>query len=359
MRQVFGMQTATVVGRGQLTPGALATRGPCQTPWALRPGGRLLAGAALVAVLAGCTRPDETRVLRMGHSLDPSHPVHAAMEQMAAEVQARSEGRLQIKIYPSSLLGSEREMIELLQLGAIDLIKTSTSPLEGFVPGMAVFGIPYVFRDAAHYWKVLDGPVGRQMLDLGLDQRLKGLCYYDAGSRSFYTRDRAIRTPADLRGLKIRVQNSRMAIRMIEAMGGAATPIAFGELYSALDQGVVDGAENNPPSLLTSRHYEVCKFYSLNEHTRVPDIVIISTESWARLTPEQRVWLQDAADASSHFQRALWTRNTQETLDRLSAAGVQIIQPDLRAFQESVRPLHDAFGGTELGRWLKLILEQP
>jgi len=295
----------------------------------------------------------------MGHSLDPSHPVHSAMEQMAAEVHARSEGRLQIKIYPSSLLGSEREMIELLQLGAIDLIKTSTSPLEGFVPGMAVFGIPYVFRDAAHYWEVLDGPVGRQMLDLGLDQRLKGLCYYDAGSRSFYTRNRAIQTPADLAGLKIRVQNSRMAIRLVEAMGGAATPIAFGELYSALDQGVVDGAENNPPSLLTSRHYEVCKFYTLHEHTRVPDIVLIGTETWARLTPDQRGWLQDAADASSRFQRALWTRNTQETLDRLCAAGVQIIQPDLQPFREAVRPLHEAFHGTEIGRWLESILEPP
>jgi len=318
-----------------------------------------LAAAALLALLVACGLPNETRVLRMGHSLDPAHPVHTAMVQMASEVEARSQGRLQIKIYPSSLLGSEREMIELLQLGAIDLIKTSTSPLEGFVPGMAVFGVPYVFRDATHFWRVLDGQIGREMLNLGLDQRLKGLCYYDAGSRSFYTRTRAIRTPADLRGLKIRVQNSRMAIRMIETMGGAATPLSFGELYSALDQGVVDGAENNPPSLLTSRHHEICKFYSLNEHSRVPDIVLVGTITWARLTPEERTWLEEAAIASSRYQRELWNQNTQSTLDHLQAAGVQIIAPDLNAFLEVVRPLHDTFHGTEVGDWLQRITEHP
>ncbi len=313
----------------------------------------------LPALWCGCDRKPAHRVLRMGHSLDPSHPVHAAMEQMAATVRERSQGKLDIKIYASSLLGSERETIELLQLGAIDLVKTSTAPLEGFVPGMAVFGIPYVFRDEAQFWRVLEGPVGRELLELGTDKKFKGLCYYDAGSRSFYTRAKAIQTPADLHGMKIRVQNSRAAIRMIEAMGGAATPIAFGELYTALDQGVVDGAENNPPSMLASRHYEVCKFYSLDEHTRVPDIVLVATETWKRLTPEERQWLQEAAVASVKFQRELWARTTQETLDKLKVAGVSISRPDLRPFQAAVKSLHDSYRGTEAGRWMERILEHP
>lgn len=315
---------------------------------------------AVLALLAvGCAGRDEGVELRLAHSLDPSHPVHAAMEHMAASVHEASQGKMTLTIYPGSQLGSEREMIELLQLGAIDLVKTSTSPLEGFIPGMAVFGVPYLFRDETHYWNVLEGGIGQDLLDLGMDKKLKGLCYYDAGSRSFYTRNKPIHTPADLRGLKIRVQNSRTSIRMVEAMGGAATPIAFGELYTALDQGVVDGAENNPPSLLTSRHYEVCKYYTLDEHTRVPDIVLISTATWERLTPEQRQWLQEAADASVDFQRELWTRKTEETLTELEQAGVEILRPDKGPFQNAVKDLHDSFRGTEAGRWMEAILNHP
>jgi len=260
-------------------------------------------------------------------------------------------------VYPSSLLGSERETIELLQLGANDLLKTSTSPLEGFVPGMAVFGIPYVFRDEEHYWRVLDGELGRELLDLGVDKRLKGLCYYDAGSRSFYTKQRPIESPEDLRGLKIRVQNSRTSIRMIEAMGGAATPIAFGELYSALDQGVVDGAENNPPSVLSSRHHETCRYYSLDEHTRVPDVVLVSTTTWARLSVEEQRWVREAAEESSRYQRELWRQKTQEALDQLAAAGMTILHPDQSRFREAVQELHRSFTGTEAGVWLDRIKE--
>ncbi len=278
------------------------------------------------------------------------------MEFMADQLAKKSGGRVELKIYPNSLLGSERDMIELVQLGAIDMVKTSTSPLEGFVPGMAVFSIPYVFRDEDQYWRVLDGPIGRELLDLGIPKKLKGLCYYDAGSRSFYTKDHPIRTPADLHGLKIRVQNSRTAIRMIEAMGGAATPIPFGELYTALDQGVVNGAENNPPSVLTSRHYEVCKFYSLDEHTRVPDVILIGTETWNRLTPQVRQWLQEAADASEKFQRELWAQKTKETLAKLEAAGMQILRPDKKPFQAAVRSLQANYEGTAAGRFMDEIL---
>ena len=187
-------------------------------------------------------------------------------------------------IYPSGQLGAERELIELLQIGSLAMTKVSTAPLESFVPEMKIFGIPYVFRDAEHRWKVLNGSIGKQLLLAGEPFFLRGMCYYDAGSRSFYSMDKPIKSPADLEGLKIRVMKSITAVNMVQALGGSPTPIPWGELYTALQQGVVDGAENNPPSFFFSRHYEVCKYYSLDEHTAVPDILLMSTVIWYRLT---------------------------------------------------------------------------
>ena len=171
-------------------------------------------------------------------------------------------------------------LLELLQIGSLGMTKVSSSVLEQFVPAFRVFGLPYLFRDDAHRFAVLEGPVGRQLLLAGEAVWLRGLTYYDAGTRSFYTTRRAIERPRDLSGLKIRTQESASAIRMINLLGGAATPISFGELYTALQQGIVDGAENNPPSYHTSRHYEVARFYSLDEHTAVPDVLLVSTVVW-------------------------------------------------------------------------------
>jgi tripartite ATP-independent transporter DctP family solute receptor len=159
------------------------------------------------------------------------------------------------------------------------MTKTSAAPMEGFVPEMAIFGIPYVFRDNDHCWRVLESEIGRQLLAAGQSVGLHGLCYYDAGSRSFYTIDRPILVPDDLRGLKIRVQQSKTAMDMVEALGGSPTPIPWGELYTALQQRMVDGAENNPPSFHSNRHFEVCKHLSLDEHTIVPDILVSARRS--------------------------------------------------------------------------------
>ncbi|NLT77575.1 MAG: TRAP transporter substrate-binding protein, partial [Planctomycetes bacterium] len=234
----------------------------------------------LLAVVVGVSPAVSARpelVLKLAHGLPTAHPVHEAMLFMAERVAARSDGRMKVEVFPSEQLGTEKECIEALQLGYLAMTKTSSAPMEGFVPKMRIFGVPYLFRDADHLWKVLNGPIGKELLLAGEAKRLRGLCYYDAGARSFYTKDRPIETPADLTGLKIRVQNSVMSMRMVQAMGGSPTPIPWGELYTALDQGVVDGAENNAPSLRTSRHYEVCKYYILDEHTCLPDIVVIGT----------------------------------------------------------------------------------
>ena len=219
------------------------------------------------------------------------------------------------------------------------MTKVSASVLEGFAPEFKVFGLPYLFRDEAHKTAVLAGPIGQEILAAPQSKFMRGLCYYDSGSRSFYTK-RPVRSPDDLKGMKIRVQESPMAFALIRAFGASATPISFGELYTALQQGVVDGAENNPPSFHLARHYEVCKFYSLDEHTSVPDVVIIGTHFWNSLTKQQQQWMQEAADESAVFQQKLWSASTAESLAAVVQAGVEIIRPDKALFAARVAALH-------------------
>lgn len=285
-------------------------------------------------------------MLKLAHGLDVSHPVHQAMVYMGERLAAVSGGRMRVEIHPSGQLGEERELIEMLQIGSIAMTKVSASPLESFVPEMAVFSIPYVFRDRAHLWRVLDGTIGRDLLVAGERFYLRGLCYYDAGPRSFYTTGTAVRTPDDLAGLKIRVQQSITSTRMVRALGGSATPIDWGELYSALQQGIVDGAENNLPSFFLSRHYEVSRYLTLDEHTWVPDLLLISTHVWDRLTPEERGWLEVAVAASVSEQRRLWREASEHALAQVRAAGVEIITPDKAAFRRAVQPLLDSYRGT-------------
>ena len=316
----------------------------------------------LLAVVVGVSPAVSARpelVLKLAHGLPTAHPVHEAMLFMAERVAARSDGRMKVEVFPSEQLGTEKECIEALQLGYLAMTKTSSAPMEGFVPKMRIFGVPYLFRDADHLWKVLNGPIGKELLLAGEAKRLRGLCYYDAGARSFYTKDRPIETPADLTGLKIRVQNSVMSMRMVQAMGGSPTPIPWGELYTALDQGVVDGAENNAPSLRTSRHYEVCKYYILDEHTCLPDIVVIGTRVWNRMTPEQQRILQEAADESVAYQRKLWAEAEAADLKAVEEAGVTILRPDKGPFRESVRSVWEEFEGTEIGDLIRRIEEVP
>ncbi len=297
-------------------------------------------------MLSSCGTDSDVRVIKMAHSLDTNHPVHKAMVYMAERLTVISGGKMQLDIYPGGQLGSERESIELLQIGSLAMTKVSASPLEGFVPAMKVFGIPYVFRDHDHYWRVLNGEIGKELLLAGEKVRLRGLGYFDAGSRSYYTVDKPIRSPDDLQGMKIRVQNSQTAVRMVKAMGGSGTPISWGELYTALQQGVVDGAENNPPSFFSSKHYEVCKFFTLNEHTSVPDIVIISSYVWNSLSVQEQSWLQQAMDEAVVFQRKLWVQATNEALEAVKAAGVEIIYPDKQPFMDVVQEMQKSYEGT-------------
>jgi tripartite ATP-independent transporter DctP family solute receptor len=277
------------------------------------------------------------------------------MEHMARRLHELSGGRLRMDIYPSEQLGSERECLELLQIGSLSMTKVSCSVLEGFVPAMSVLSLPYIFRDEEHRTRVLEGEIGRGLLLEGESVWLRGLCFYDAGCRSFYTKDRPILTPEDLKGIKLRTQESPTSMRMVQVLGGSPTPIAWGELYSALQQGVVDGAENNPPSFFLSRHYEVCRYYSLDEHTAVPDVLLVGTRFWDGLTQEFRTLLQQAAWESAVYQKDLWKEATEEALREVREAGVSIHYPDKSLFAERVMPLYDEYRDRE--RLYRLILE--
>ena len=296
-------------------------------------------------------------VLKLGHTQDTGHPVHLGMEHMKTRLEELSGGRVTIDIYPSSVLGNENQCIEQLQDGSLAMTKTSAAAIENFIPIMSVFSMPYLFRDSDHYWAVLEGEIGKKLLESGESKFLRGLCYYDAGSRNFYTKDKPIKTPDDLKGMKIRVMNSRTAVEMVKAMGGSPTPISFGELYSALSQGIVDGAENNPPSFTSSKHSEVCKHFSLDGHTRVPDILMMSTKVWSNLDPQVQKWVAQAASDSTTYQRKLWEEKTQESLEEAREADVTIYEVDTAAFAAKVAPMFDAIEDEETRELAKQILE--
>ncbi len=299
---------------------------------------------AALLVGSGCSTDASTgNSLKLAHGMSTDHPVHLGMVYMADYVDSISAGQLQLEIYPSQQLGGERQLLELLQIGSLAMTKVSASVMENFAPKMKVMSLPYLFRGREHVYAFQDSPLGRQMLEDGSDFWLRGLTYFDAGQRSFYTKDRPVKTPADLKGLKIRVMESQTAMQMVKSLGGAPTPISYGELYTALQQGIVDGAENNPPSFYTSRHYEVCKHYTLNEHTSVPDLLIISTVIWDRLTEQERKWLQHAADAAKQEQRRLWIAAENEALEAVQKAGVQIYRPDKATFYTKTAGLLTAY----------------
>ncbi len=298
---------------------------------------------SLFLLLPGCGVQSDVTVVKLGHGLDTNHPVHHAMVFMQERLAEKSGGAMRIDVYPSQQLGTERQLLELLQLGSLGMTKVAAAVLEGFAPSYKVLSLPYLFRDEAHRFKVLEGDIGKELLLDGEQFWLRGLTYYDAGSRSFYTKDRPINTPDDLAGLKIRTLESATQVQMVNTLGGSATPISWGELYTALQQGVVDGAENNPPSFYTSRHYEVCKFYVLDEHTGIPDVLLISTIIWETLSAQEQQWLTEAAWESAQHQKILWKAASEEALRAVQEAGVEVIYPDKTLFAEKVASIYESY----------------
>jgi len=285
-------------------------------------------------MLISCKKESGTKVLYLAHNLPQTHPVHLGILEFQKVLEISSRGALKVKIFPDGQLGSEREVLELLQIGSVAATKVSAATLSNFVPEYNILGIPYLFRDKQHLFDVLEGPIGKSILEKGSKFWLRGLCYFDAGSRSFYTIDKAIRTPEDLKGLKIRVMNNQMAINMVNSLGASATPLSYSELYTAMQQGVVDGAENNSPSFVSSNHYEISKYYTLDQHSFVPDVLLIGTKYWEKLSKDEKLWLQDAADQSAQAQKKYWNDSVDESMKIAKGAGVEIIIPDKALFAE-------------------------
>lgn len=296
----------------------------------------------LLFSLMACGKEKDVTIIKLGHGLDISHSVHKAMVFMADRLNEKSNGTVLIDIYPNQQLGSERESLELLQIGSLGMTKVSTAVLENFVPSLKIFGLPFLFRDSEHRFKVLEGELGEIFLDASLGQRLKGLTYYDSGTRNFYSKTPIV-TPEDLKGLKFRVQESITAMNLVKSFGGSPTPIAWGELYTALQQGIVDGAENNLPSFYLSRHYEVCKYLIMDEHTAIPDELLISTLVWNKLSLKEQQWLKEAAMESSEFQKKIWLESELEALSEVQKAGVIVTRPDKDLFREKVQSMYIEF----------------
>jgi tripartite ATP-independent transporter DctP family solute receptor len=296
---------------------------------------------ACAALAATSLTASAATILKLSHNQDKDHPVHKSMQYMANKVKEYTHGEVIIRIYPNGQLGTQRESMELMQNGALDIVKSNASELESFEPAYGAFNIPYIFHDVDHFYRVIHGDVGEKILAASKDKGFIGLTYYDGGARSFYAQ-KAINSPADLKGMKIRVQPSPTAVEMIRLMGGSATPLSYGELYTALQQGVVDGAENNPTALTNSRHGEVAKFYSLDEHTMIPDVLVIGNKSWAKLTESQQVAVKKAATESMMYHKDLWKKMIDEAIAKAkNDMNVQFVTVEKQPFIDAVKPMHD------------------
>ncbi|MGD1946805.1 MAG: TRAP transporter substrate-binding protein [Croceivirga sp.] len=297
----------------------------------------------LCLLLFSCSKLSDTKTLTLAHSLPVAHPVHKGILVFEQELEKASDGKLNVKIYPDGQLGGEREALELFQIGSLAIAKISAATMANFVPEYGVVSIPYIFRDKSHFFNVLEGDIGKELLGKGADRWLQGLCFYDAGSRSFYTTNTPIESAEDVKGLKIRVMNDPIAVKMVKALQGSPSPMDFGELYTALQQGVVDGAENNIPSFITSRHFEVCKHYSFDQHTYIPDVLIMGTKTLERLSDREKEWVYQAAAKSAQAQKIFWEASVNDGLKVLNEAGVKIYRPDKNPFRNQTTSIIEDF----------------
>ena len=277
--------------------------------------------------------------LKLSHNHNRDHAVHKVMTDMAKEVRKQTDGEVKIRIYPDAQLGNQRESMELMQSGALDMVKSNAAELEAFAPAYSAFNLPYLFRDKDHYYKIKLSEIGKEILNSTESKGFIGVTYYDAGARSFYS-NKPIKTPEDLKGMKIRVQPSPSAIAMIKALGASPTPLAYGELYTAMQQGVVDAAENNIPSFSLSRHSEVAKYFSFDEHTMVPDVLVMSTKSLAKLTVEQQDILMTVATESAEKMKVLWAESERKEQVKAQELGVTFVETDKTAFAAAVAPMY-------------------
>ncbi|MBL8361104.1 MAG: TRAP transporter substrate-binding protein [Rubrivivax sp.] len=274
------------------------------------------------------------------------YPTVEAIQRMGKKLEAATNGRIRIQMYPSMQLGGEKEMIEQAQLGALQIARISVGAMGPVVDELNVFNLPFVFRDEAHMRKVIDGPIGQELLDritASPQSRLVVLGWMDAGTRNVYS-NKPVAKPADLKGMKIRMMGNPLFVETMNAMGGHGVAMGFNELFGALQTGVVDGAENNPPTLLAQNHYTVSKVYSFTGHLIIPEIFVFSRRTWDAMSKEDQQLLRKVSREAQLEQRALWDAYVGEATTKLKAAGVQFVEADKAAFYTATQPIRDKYG---------------
>jgi tripartite ATP-independent transporter DctP family solute receptor len=299
----------------------------------------LLGGAAM---LGGC-EPRLSGKFIAADNQPPDYPTVRALEAMGRILSDESSGRLDIKVYSGGQLGNEIDTLEISKFGGIDLNRVNLAPLNLIEPTTAVPGLPFIFESTAHMRRSLDSAVGDEILASLEPHGLIGLCFYDSGGRSFYNIQRPIFEPADMRGMKIRVHTSDLYIAMVNALGANAVPVSFGEVYQALSQGVIDGAENNWPSYASARHYEVARYYSLTRHLMAPEVLVMSKMSWDNLASSDKELVREAAKRSVPIMRDLWDARVEEARELILADGVAVNEVYTAPFAAAMRPVWDQF----------------
>jgi tripartite ATP-independent transporter DctP family solute receptor len=305
-----------------------------------------LLGSAALALTALAAQAQDL-VLRSSDTHPDGYPTVEAVKYMGDLLEERSGGRIGIEVFHSAQLGEEKDTIEQTRFGVIDLNRISMAPFNGLIPETAIMSLPYLFRDVDHLHKVLDSEIGQEVLDLFEAHDLIALAYYDPGARSFYNRERPIKSIEDLAGLKFRVIQSDVFVDMVAALGADAVPMPYGEVYSSIETGVIDGAENNFPSYESSGHYEVAKYYTLDEHTMVPEVLVMSKSSWDKLTPEDQELVRQAAKDSVPFNREKWAEREKASEEKVRAAGVEIVEDiDKEPFVAAMAPVYEKYAST-------------
>ncbi len=305
--------------------------------------------AVASALASGPAAAQQKMVFKASDVHPAGYPTVVAVENMGKKLEKATNGRLSVAMYPSMQLGGEKEAIEQAQVGAIAIARVSVGALGPVVDDLNVFNLPYVFRNTTHMQHVIDGPIGQELLDkvTNSGKGLVGLCWMDAGARNFYNTKKPIKTMADLKGMKVRVMGNPMFVEMANSMGGNGVAMGYDQVFSALQTGVVDGAENNPPSFVFDNHYQVAKFYTIDEHLIVPEMVVFSKKSWDAMSKEDQELLVKFAKEAQLEERKLWEVYEQQAMDKAKAAGIQIVQisdADKKAFQDAVKPVWDKYG---------------
>lgn len=282
-------------------------------------------------------------VFRSADTHVADYPTVKAVEYMGEILAKETNGRLSIKVFPAAQLGEEKDTIEQTQLGVLDINRVSLVPLNNIIPLTQIPSLPFLFKDTAHAQRVLDGPIGDEILASFADKNLIGLAFYDSGARSFYNMKKPITTPEDMKGMKIRVQQSDLMVGMVKALGANATPMPFGEVYSGLQTGAIDGAENNWPSYYSTRHFEVAKYYSLTQHLIVPEALMMSKKSWDKLSKEDQALVRKAAKESATKMHELWAAMDQTAHAAVVKGGSQINDVNKEPFMKAMEPVYDQY----------------